>query len=118
MLKIITAIASIAPMTALMLFRCAPEPATTAEPVPEAQERAEAKPGQEYTLAQFESLETGMTLGEVEELLGAEGELLSTIAIDGMLEHSSRMWQNPGGSNMVLNFEGDRLTGKTQFGLR
>jgi hypothetical protein len=93
-----------------------PESPTTTNDATALPEAVSAPEQTIYTLAQFEALEDDATLADVEAELG-EGELVSSMAIDGLPEQTVYQWLNPDGSNITLNFEDDVLAGKTQFGL-
>lgn len=111
-----TAIAPLFITALLLATACQP----AAPPATEADTEAttEAAPVVEaYTLAQFEAIETGMTLEEVEADLGP-GELVSSMAIEGMEDSTVYQWANADGSNITLSFTGDALTSTAQFGLK
>lgn len=70
------------------------------------------------TLAQFNNLQTGMTLDEVQSAIG-QGTLASKSEMDGF-EVSIYEWQGNGdvGANMNATFENGKLTSKAQAGLK
>lgn len=73
--------------------------------------------GEKVTLAQYEQVAQGMTLEEVEAVLG-KGEESSRVALEGIGETVNYTWYGePFGSNMVLTFQDGKLTSKVQFGL-
>lgn len=74
------------------------------------------------TLAEFESIKTGMNYEEVVEIIGGEGELLSEVDMNMGSEYVSKMyiWEGSGslGANANITFQGGKVTMKAQFGLK
>lgn len=69
-----------------------------------------------YTLAQFEQLRDSMTYVQVKEIMHSPGEQIGHVNMGFVIDDSYR-WMNPGGSNMILIFQNDRLIMKNQMGL-
>jgi len=69
------------------------------------------------TMAEFSSLQTGMTYQQAVEIIGAPGEEMSRSDLAG---YTTVMygWKNSGGSNMNAMFQNGALVNKAQFGLR
>ena len=70
------------------------------------------------TLAEFLRIRTGMSYGEVVDVLGEFGEELSRTDLPGIPTTIMYGWRNPDGSNMNATFQGGSLIQKAQFGLR
>jgi len=68
------------------------------------------------TLADYEAIENGMSLKEVEGMLG-KGTELSEVTGDGLPTFRTMQWQNGDGSNITLSLEDDIVASKAQFGL-
>lgn len=100
-----------------ILSACAPqstEPTiTTPEPAPETTESTDDK---RVTLADYEALEMGMTLADVEEILGT-GTEVSRSEVAG-IESRIVQWVNPGGANITIALTNDEVTSINQFGLQ
>lgn len=67
--------------------------------------------------AGFMLLTTKMSLEEVRIILGSRGELSSSAA-GGGYSFEIYTWTTRAGGVLTVSFEGDRLTGKSQVGLR
>ena len=76
------------------------------------------------THSEFQRIRTGMTYGQVVEIIGIHGEEMSRTEMPGvpgvMASTVTVMyaWSNPDGSNMNAMFQNDALISKAQFGLR
>jgi outer membrane protein assembly factor BamE (lipoprotein component of BamABCDE complex) len=74
----------------------------------------------EISLEQFNQIENGMTLEEVIEIVGGEGEIVSETGEEGTDLHTV-MYSYSGegglGANVSLMFQGNKLQNKTQVGL-
>lgn len=71
------------------------------------------------TAAEFGALRDGMTVSEVERIIGCRGEVLSESNVGGI--HTIMLaWRGSGslGANMNAMFQGGRMVMKSQFGLR
>lgn len=74
--------------------------------------------GVEMTLAEFEQIDNGMTLPQVEDIVGGEGALAST-AGSGEFRAEVYTWDGSGslGANALVTFQGGRVASKAQHGL-
>lgn len=73
----------------------------------------------EVSLETFNQLSNGMTIEEVEAIIGGKGEILSETGDPGT-QFYTVMYSYPGtgfGSSVTLMFQGDKLDTKSQFGL-
>jgi uncharacterized membrane protein YvbJ len=72
---------------------------------------------EKYTKAMFDSITTGMTKQQVQDILGGPGTLMSQSNVGG---YSAAMydWQNSDGSNMTVEFGDGVVVMKAQFGLQ
>ncbi|WP_034849614.1 DUF3862 domain-containing protein [Clostridium hydrogeniformans] len=70
----------------------------------------------DINLEKYNKVETGMSLKEVENILG-EGTLVSRTKIMNS-ESDSYGWVNKDGSNSHISFQGDKVTTKAQFQLK
>ena len=69
------------------------------------------------TLAEFEQLQTGMTIEQANEIVGAEGtEQIETNALGHRLTVIS--WQNSGGTTASASFTNGKLDSTFQIGLQ
>jgi hypothetical protein len=71
----------------------------------------------QITLAQYSQLQSGMSYAEVVEILGREGEEMSSSDVAG-IRTVMYGWSNRGGANMNAMFQQGELVQKAQFGLR
>lgn len=71
------------------------------------------------TLSAFNSLREGMSIGQVESIIGCSGELLSQADMAGY-QTVMLAWSGKGsiGANMNVMFQNNALVMKSQFGLR
>jgi len=69
------------------------------------------------SMASFMLLATKMSLDEVRIILGSSGELSSS-ATGGGYSFEIYTWATRAGGILTVSFENDRLTGKSQVGLR
>lgn len=74
--------------------------------------------GVEITLSEFDRIEVGMSLAEVERIVGGEGALMSS-AGSGESSAAIYSWDGSGsfGANAHVTFQGGQVTGKAQIGL-
>lgn len=73
--------------------------------------------GVQITLDEYNQIKEGMTLAEVEAIVGGPGQLISTEVVEGA-EVRTYNWRGPGLiDNAVVIFTGDVVTTKTQIGL-
>jgi hypothetical protein len=81
-------------------------------------EEAMSKP-EAVTLAEFQSLQQGMSYQQVVAIVGSEGTLKSENSSSGSgLEYKSYDWENADGSTMSLSFNNGSLSNRYQFGLK
>lgn len=62
---------------------------------------------------EYEQLREGMTLQEVQRIVGDNGKALS-----GGTGSRIYSWQNGNGSNVIVTFDGGAVSGKSQVGLQ
>ncbi len=67
--------------------------------------------GVSVSQAEYETLQDGMSYSQAVTIIGGEGSLVMDMSTMGMRVRSYE-WHGPGGSIVLLNFEGDRLAGK------
>ncbi|AFY74274.1 Beta-lactamase inhibitor (BLIP) [Synechococcus sp. PCC 7502] len=65
------------------------------------------------SLAKFNQIQNGMTIQQVQELIGNSGKLVTTSNDDKLYQ-----WQNPQGSNAIVEFKRDQVISKSQAGLK
>jgi hypothetical protein len=73
------------------------------------------------TLSMFNKIETGMSYEEVCNIIGSTGILLSEVDLDMGAEYNTKMymWESSNSlGNASITFQGDKVTMKTQFGLK
>ena len=70
------------------------------------------------TLAQFNSLTTGMTYEQVVSIVGFPGELQSEFNYGDHVAKSYTFEGSEDYSNAIINFSNNALDGKSQFGLK
>lgn len=68
------------------------------------------------TMAEFSSLQNGMTYQDAVRIIGAPGEEISRTDLG--ITTVMYQWKNNDGSNMNATFQGGTLVSKTQLGLR
>jgi len=80
--------------------------------------------GPVVTSYEFSRIVNGMSYRQVVDIIGAEGELISSGHLEGVagimedVDTVMYQWVNPDGSNMNAMFQNDRLINKAQLGLR
>lgn len=70
----------------------------------------------EITLAQYNRITIGMTVSEVEKIIGIQGRLLYDNRT-GEITAQLYSWKNPEGSNAIVEFRDDKVESKNQAGL-
>jgi hypothetical protein len=71
----------------------------------------------EITMEEFKQIQNGLSLKQVEEIIGGKGELQSS-AGDGQFKSELYMWKgNTFGGNANVTFQDGKVAGKAQFGL-
>lgn len=71
----------------------------------------------EIDQAKFNKINTGMSYEEVKGIIGSDGEMTSISKIGNSVSSSYR-WKGEKYSNIFANFRDDKLTNKTQSGLK
>jgi len=69
------------------------------------------------TLSQFSRVQTGMSVQEVQSVMGDAGKLTVDQNIAGMTGQVYQ-WQNPGGANVIVQFQNGKVIQKAQAGLQ
>lgn len=71
----------------------------------------------EITMEEFNKIQNGLTLKQVEEIIGGKGEMQSS-AGDGQFKSELYMWKgNTIGANANVTFQDGKVMAKAQFGL-
>jgi hypothetical protein len=86
----------------------APAPIVTAEPI----QPSEVK----ITLEKFNQIQKGMTLQEVQEIIGSPGKLIAESKL-GDVSGQVYSWKNSQGSNAIIEFKNSKVVAKAQAGL-
>lgn len=68
-------------------------------------------------LTRFNRVQIGMHLADVRAIIGSPGTLQAQSQIVDTA-HEIYIWQNPGGSNAMVQFVDGKVISKAQFGLR
>ena len=71
----------------------------------------------EYTLEHYEYIHNGMPMTEINDILGPYGEEKTNVRVEDSTM-TIKVWENKDGSNVVVNFENGKVTGKAQAGLK
>jgi hypothetical protein len=71
---------------------------------------------EEITLAKYEQIKTGMSIAEVEKILG-KGEETHRMDANGITA-VGYIWKNPTGSNITASFQNGQLNSKFHAGLK
>jgi hypothetical protein len=71
----------------------------------------------EVTLAEYDRIEEGMTLQDVEAVVGGKGALSSSAKSDEYVIETYSWAGAPIGSTATVTFTGGRVTNKAQYGL-
>jgi hypothetical protein len=69
------------------------------------------------TLEKFNQIQNGMTNQQVQELIGSPGKLLGSSNANNVVG-KVYWWQNPQGSNAIVEFRNDLVVSKSQAGLK
>jgi len=69
------------------------------------------------TLAKFNQIQNGMTIEQIQKLIGSEGKLLASTNA-GSSSGKVYWWQNQQGSNAIVEFKNDLVISKSQAGLK
>jgi hypothetical protein len=74
------------------------------------------------SLAEFNKIQTGMTYQEVQDIVGGEGTLSSSVDIGMGSEYKTEIYQWTGdgsiGANANVTFQGGKVMSKAQIGLK
>lgn len=93
-----------------------PSPSPSEEPSPKPSKKSDR-----MTSEEFAAIESGMTYGEVVELVGGDGELISESDIGAGSKYVTQIysWKGNGGlgSNANVTFQGGVVVSKAQIGL-
>lgn len=73
-------------------------------------------PGEIITAEEFARIQTGMTYGQVVDIVGSLGEMVSKSEI-GDITTTISMWKNANGSNANVTSQNGKVVAKAQFGL-
>lgn len=88
----------------------------------EPKKKAAPKNDPKLTAAEFEKIKNGMSIAEVEKIIGGKGELQSEVGAEGDTTYTVMYtWQGKGfGSNANVTFQGSPavVQMKAQFGLK
>ncbi|AFY70785.1 hypothetical protein Pse7367_2525 [Thalassoporum mexicanum PCC 7367] len=68
------------------------------------------------TLTEFEQINQGMTIEEVEAVIGAPGKLIANSSV-GDVSGQVYSWRNDKGSNAIIEFRNGKVVAKAQAGL-
>lgn len=100
----------------------AEEPKAEAKKEEEPKKKAAPKNDPKLTAAEFEKIKNGMSIAEVEKIIGGKGELQSEVGAEGDTTYTVMYtWQGKGfGSNANVTFQGSPavVQMKAQFGLK
>jgi hypothetical protein len=70
------------------------------------------------TKANYDQVQTGMSLSQVQDIIGKPGELTTEISVPIGGQQAFYHWKNPDGSSMTAVFIGDKLVLKNQVNLK
>jgi len=68
-------------------------------------------------LTKYNQIQNGMTIKQVQELIGSEGKLLGSSNTNNVVG-KVYWWQNLQGSNAIVEFSNDLVVSKSQAGLK
>jgi outer membrane biogenesis lipoprotein LolB len=66
----------------------------------------------------YEQIQTGMTLSQVQNIVGLPGETTAAVSLPVAGEQAFYHWKNPDGSSMTAVFVNDKLVVKNQLNLK
>jgi hypothetical protein len=92
-----------------------PSPAMSDSPTTTSSPKTSGKA--ELTLEKYDRIKTGMSLKEVEEIIGAKGEEMSSSEI-GKYKIVSMKWDGGDFKYIYATFNNDKLTSKSQANLK
>jgi hypothetical protein len=70
------------------------------------------------TKAKYDQVQTGMSLSQVQDIIGKPGELTTEISVPIGGQQAFYHWKNPDSSSMTAIFIGDKLVLKNQVNLK
>jgi hypothetical protein len=70
------------------------------------------------TKAKYDQVQTGMTLSQVQDIIGKPGELTTEISVPTGGPQAFYHWKNPDGSSMTAIFLNGKLVLKNQINLK
>lgn len=73
--------------------------------------------GADITMAKYEKIKNGMSVSEVEEVVGSKGEETSSSSI-GSSSYKSYRWKGDKFSFISVRFKDDKVNSKSQYGLK
>ncbi|MDH3494831.1 MAG: DUF3862 domain-containing protein [Acidobacteriota bacterium] len=76
-----------------------------------------SKSSSDITMAKYEKIENGMSVSEVEEIIGSKGEETSSSSI-GNSSYKSYRWKGDKFSFISVRFKDDKVNSKSQYGLK
>lgn len=82
------------------------------------QQQADQQLSQVATLSEFEEIRSGLTMAQVNLLLGRPGQEVTHLETPGTPITSLYTWQNPDGSRINVTFQNGTVVAKTQSGLQ
>ena len=94
-----------------------PSPAPTTAGTPSSSPGNKTTSGAEMTKAKYDQIKNGMSYKQVVDIIGSEGEEMSSSQI-GRYKLSSYKWQGPGYTMIYASFNNDKLTSKSQANLK
>ncbi len=73
--------------------------------------------GDDISMAKYEKIENGMSLSEVEDIIGSKGEETSSSSI-GKSTYKGYRWKGEKFSFISVRFKDDKVNSKSQYGLK
>ncbi len=106
-------------LVAIALVGCSTAPqASTASNSSQAAKSDQAKT---FSKAQYDKVQNGMTLAEVQKVFGADGKEVTQSESEVMgqkMVMAVHTWQNPDFSNASVTFQNGKVAGKAQINLK
>lgn len=93
-----------------------PTPSPTIASITNTTETGDAE-ASDLTLAQYNRLKNGMSLKEVQDVIGSEGKEVSSSEI-GKYKNVTQKWDGENYSYIICTFQNDKLLFKSQGGLK
>jgi len=79
--------------------------------------KSSSKGGADITMAKYEKIKNGMSVSEVEDIVGSKGEETSSSSI-GSSSYKSYRWKGEKFSFISVRFKDDKVNSKSQYGLK